>query len=1099
MKKLIIILIMMCAGYLMAQPIPAPTLVADANSTYFTLTNRRIDPNFTSWEAWLETFLGVTFQAYDPNLTAVAALDTTAYGLDQLENADANEARANLRLGYFDIMMYPYLAAGNDDTNDTDAIQAAFDDCTSAGGGTVFIPEGVYKTTSTLYVSSNTYIWGAAGRYSEIKAYHNGAATLSLKGKNRCYLNNFALGSDTTTYPKTLLCLGRSSAGSAGWHNINNMWINGYASESAVYTIASEENLWLNDWMQLTGGTAKYAFYTSQGDSLSVDSMTGSTNNKNTLIGCQIFNNVDNDNCAAVYMQVAGATRMWTYRDCYFSVADDSYFIIDVGTVAASDCPGPINVENCAGEKSGGGSVDYGMYVFAAGSSPDRTLQGLRILGDWITPVNTANIYGDGNLILDGAVIESTRAMIITLDNDLSNSRLLVPNSTLTVSGTIDANSTILDSTGYRIGNSNIFVKGSNGYIGIGTSNPTVEFQGVVNAGRFLFSDSQTDNAAKLGRWGIPHYDVDEEPFYGIIHSTSNGINALDLGGGTSLGNASTVINFYTAANSSTTTGTKRGFFDNTGLTVVGDVNIPTGSTYQKNGVDLYDTASNGYPDGNDTAYDATSWDSNPDAPSMNAVRDKIEGLAGGHDAVTLTAGAEKLLALSSQEIDVNDNEGTTKYWRGDGSWATVAAVDPNSHDAATIDTNFGHFFTLTGQEFGVTAPMDYNSVDKLFYLDDGIQVTSDYDNVFTGISDESGEDSGKVSLLLTTYDSNSLYLGIKDNTVGYIQAPEGGYIQAEASGGAALIDFYALHFHTTADGNSVEWNTAYEWGDHSGTYLDLATYDVLEDGFADANDEKYSSAMNGSVNAWSGNSLYDYLHTLDTDDDNDIDTIDATLWATKQDVSATLTDLAALNETNGGIPYGSGDNDYSWLAAGAEGTLLMGNGAGAPSWLAAGTATYWLVAAGAADPVWTDPATLTVGTASACSGNSATATTATSLTTGKYRFIVAEPNDFYTNTDHEICIDPNVEFGKTITKVEITCDADPDTELDIDLYQADAFIGFGSASLIGAIDTTNGTSNITSFTDATVDAGKCLYLVFGAKPDGDTTQFTIVIYWSKT
>lgn len=76
--------------------------------------------------------------------------------------------------------------------------------------------------------------------------------------------------------------------------------------------------------------------------------------------------------------------------------------------------------------------------------------------------------------------------------------------------------------------------------------------------------------------------------------------------------------------------------------------------------------------------------------------------------------------------------------------------------------------------------------------------------------------------------------------------------------------------------------------------------------------------------------------------------------------IGATLVSLAGLTETNGGIPYGTADNAYAWLGAGAEGTLLMGNGAGAPSFLGAGTAGYFLIANGAADPVWTTQPTLT-------------------------------------------------------------------------------------------------------------------------------------------
>jgi len=52
-----------------------------------------------------------------------------------------------------------------------------------------------------------------------------------------------------------------------------------------------------------------------------------------------------------------------------------------------------------------------------------------------------------------------------------------------------------------------------------------------------------------------------------------------------------------------------------------------------------------------DVAYDATSWDANTDAPTKNAVRDKFETLAGGHDAVSLSAFGDEFLSLSTQEI----------------------------------------------------------------------------------------------------------------------------------------------------------------------------------------------------------------------------------------------------------------------------------------------------------------------------------------------------------------------------------------------------------------------------------------------------------------
>lgn len=54
------------------------------------------------------------------------------------------------------------------------------------------------------------------------------------------------------------------------------------------------------------------------------------------------------------------------------------------------------------------------------------------------------------------------------------------------------------------------------------------------------------------------------------------------------------------------------------------------------------------------------------------------------------------------------------------------------------------------------------------------------------------------------------------------------------------------------------------------------------------------------------------------------------------QAYSATLLSLAGLTETAGGIPYGTADNTYAWLAAGATTDILVGGGAAAPVWTAA-------------------------------------------------------------------------------------------------------------------------------------------------------------------
>ena len=88
-----------------------------------------------------------------------------------------------------------------------------------------------------------------------------------------------------------------------------------------------------------------------------------------------------------------------------------------------------------------------------------------------------------------------------------------------------------------------------------------------------------TDATLKSGRIGCPHYLSAEEPV-GIIlgYATSTG-NVVSLGGGTSYFNAATQIDFYTASNYNTTTGTLRLRIDSAGLaTFAGNVAVNGGN-----------------------------------------------------------------------------------------------------------------------------------------------------------------------------------------------------------------------------------------------------------------------------------------------------------------------------------------------------------------------------------------------------------------------------------------------------------------------------------------------------------------------------------------
>ena len=116
-----------------------------------------------------------------------------------------------------------------------------------------------------------------------------------------------------------------------------------------------------------------------------------------------------------------------------------------------------------------------------------------------------------------------------------------------------------------------------------------------------------SDNADKGGRVGLYHYDTDEEPFGLFSYGSSNGSNSLNFGGGTSLMNAATNLGFFTAANSTTTTGTKR-----MDISSSGDVTINTGNLIMGTGGKGISFAADGNATGNTSEllhdYEEGSW-----------------------------------------------------------------------------------------------------------------------------------------------------------------------------------------------------------------------------------------------------------------------------------------------------------------------------------------------------------------------------------------------------------------------------------------------------------------------------------------------------------
>ena len=143
-----------------------------------------------------------------------------------------------------------------------------------------------------------------------------------------------------------------------------------------------------------------------------------------------------------------------------------------------------------------------------------------------------------------------------------------------------------LDGSRSLICDSIIYDNGTN--IGISTSSPLgkldVSSGGIAMVlGANSSSVTRSDTTTKLARIGAAHYTNAEEPISIIYTSIEAENNYLMIGGGTGLLNAATEIRFYTAANSTTLTGTQR-------MAIKSDGTIATFGNYINNN----GTANNG-------------------------------------------------------------------------------------------------------------------------------------------------------------------------------------------------------------------------------------------------------------------------------------------------------------------------------------------------------------------------------------------------------------------------------------------------------------------------------------------------------------------------
>jgi hypothetical protein len=143
----------------------------------------------------------------------------------------------------------------------------------------------------------------------------------------------------------------------------------------------------------------------------------------------------------------------------------------------------------------------------------------------------------------------------------------------------------------------------ADGNVGLGTTGPGAKLDVLDNDIAMIVgadassATTRTNATTKNGYFAGYHYTNAEEPMNIIGYSADSTTNGVFIGGSNSTMNAATSINFYTAANNTTVTGTQRMVIDSSGNVGIGNASpkskLHVGSYYmvgEKNGVTINDT-----------------------------------------------------------------------------------------------------------------------------------------------------------------------------------------------------------------------------------------------------------------------------------------------------------------------------------------------------------------------------------------------------------------------------------------------------------------------------------------------------------------------------
>lgn len=219
-------------------------------------------------------------------------------------------------------------------------------------------------------------------------------------------------------------------------------------------------------------------------------------------------------------------------------------------------------------------------------------------------------------------------------------------------------------------------------------------------------------------------------------------------------------------------------------------------------------------PEISDIAYDATTWDGNLDGATKNAIRDKLESLSGGHDAVSI--GTANGLSLSIQELSMGLSGTSSTGSLSSTDWNTfnnkISSPFVTDTYGATYSGNIGIGLasTSTNKIFGYSNSTAYKTAFFRNTTTDGNALTTWGGASISGTSFEAYSRDGGLSLM-KIFGGGKINLGqygsgtFTGTAVKWLAVTSGGDIIEQDSPSGTLSD--GDKGDITVSGSGATWN----------------------------------------------------------------------------------------------------------------------------------------------------------------------------------------------------------------------------------------------------------------------------------------------------